>query len=360
MQLSSLKYLSGYTIPLVVLISFFYPETLAFAGPVYGFVVIPLLEYLLPKREMNLSNEVEKEMQKESIYDYYLYLAVPIQLGILFTFLHLVSTYSYSNFQLLGMTLGVGICSGVLGINVAHELGHRVSSFERWLARILLCSTLYTHFYIEHNHGHHRYVATPEDPASARYGESIYAFLVRTIYGSYVSAWRIQVFLLKRSGNAFFSIHNEMLLYQTAQILLLGFIGFLFGWFAMGLFVAASFVGICLLEIINYIEHYGLLRKEIKPGMYEKVQPWHSWNSDYVLGRIMLFELTRHSDHHYKASRKYQVLRHFESSPQMPFGYPGMMVIAMLPPLWFWIMNPLVKKTNNPVELPKESTGVLS
>jgi len=347
MQSLGLKYLSGYTIPLVVVVSFFYPESFAFAGPIYAFLIIPLIEYLLPVSPDNMDIEIEKSIQQKSIYDYYLYLAIPIQLGVILLFLFLVSTNSYSYLQLIGMTLGAGICSGVLGINVAHELGHRKSRFDRLLAQVLLSSTLYTHFYIEHNHGHHRYVATPEDPASARFGESIYGFLIRTIYGSYLSAWRIQMYLLKKEGKRFFSLNNEMLILQLVQMGLLVLIYAYFGSFALVLFLGASFIGICLLEIINYIEHYGLMRREIRPGLYEKVQPWHSWNSDYVLGRVMLFELTRHSDHHFKASRKYQVLRHFESSPQMPFGYPGMMVIAMIPPLWFSIMNPLVKKTNS-------------
>jgi alkane 1-monooxygenase len=200
------------------------------------------------------------------------------------------------------------------------------------------------HFFIEHNRGHHKNVSTDEDPASSRYGESIYAFFPRTISDSWRSAWKIETDRLKKAHIPFWSLQNEMLMYQLIQLAFLGFIAAVWGWKVMLYFMAAAFIGILLLETVNYIEHYGLRRKKIDGAYYDKVLPIHSWNSDHPIGRIMLFELSRHSDHHYLPSRKYQVLRHFDKSPQMPTGYPGMMVLSYFPPLWFKVMHRQIQK----------------
>jgi alkane 1-monooxygenase len=238
----------------------------------------------------------------------------------------------------------MGLLCGTFGVNVGHELGHRIKPFEQTLAKISLLSSLYMHFIIEHNKGHHKYVATPEDPSSARLGEPLYLFFFRTIVLSYFSAWKITLNELEKKHKSFFSLSNEMLLFQCTQILFVLLIMFLFGWVITVYFLAAALIGILLLETVNYIEHYGLQRKEIADGRYERATPQHSWNSNHVIGRLMLFELSRHSDHHYLASKKYQVLCHHDDAPQMPTGYPGMMMLSLVPPLWFRVMNPRVKK----------------
>lgn len=208
---------------------------------------------------------------------------------------------------------------------------------------MLLLTSLYMHFFIEHNKGHHKRVATPEDPSSARYGEWLYLFYFRTIIFSYSSAWTIANKEAKKKGHKAFSWHNEILQFHLIEMALVVLIFFVFGWLTTALFLAAAMHGILLLETVNYIEHYGLQRKKIAEGKYERAMPVHSWNSNHVIGRVMLFELSRHSDHHYLASRKYQVLRHHDNSPQMPTGYPGMMLLASVPPLWFWVMNKRIK-----------------
>jgi len=248
----------------------------------------------------------------------------------------------------------MGILCGVFGINVAHELGHRVTTNEKIMAKLLLLTSLYMHFYIEHNKGHHKRVATHDDPASARYGESIFQFYVRSIIGSYISAWEISNRELKKKGKHWFHLQNEILLFHVVQLAFLLLIFLLFGGATTLAFIGAAIVGICLLEAVNYIEHYGLSRKEIAPGKFERPLPAHSWNSNHPIGRIMLFELSRHSDHHYLASRKYQVLRHHEDAPQMPTGYPGMMVLAHVPPLWFYVMHKKINKATNmqPTSMP--------
>jgi alkane 1-monooxygenase len=227
---------------------------------------------------------------------------------------------------------------GILGINAAHELGHRATKYEQNMSKILLLSTLYMHFFIEHNRGHHKKVATPEDPASSRFGESIYAFFPRSISNSWLSAWHIEATKLQKLGKQFWSWENEMLRFQVWQLALLTAITLFFGWMALLLFAAAALVGILLLEAVNYIEHYGLKRQQTDKG-YERTLPIHSWNSNHPMGRLVLLELSRHSDHHFLASRKYQVLRHFDESPQMPTGYPGMILLALVPPLWFKVMH---------------------
>ncbi len=340
--LKDMKYLTGYSVPLLAFISIRYPENFAFLTLLYTFGILPLTEHFLPASQGNFKEEQEVQMNKKRRFDWILWLSVPAQWGVLIYYLYLISTNDYSILQITGMTIAVGICSGVIGINVAHELGHRSNTFEKFLSQCLLLSTLYMHFFVEHNRGHHRYVATPKDPATARLGENVYAFILRSIVGGYRSAWKIQRKLLEKSAVGFWTLHNTMLLYLLLQLTLIAAIVWVFGWMAMFLFLATAAIGITLLEVINYVEHYGLLRKEISSGVYEKVQPHHSWNSDHTLGRVILFELTRHADHHYKASRKYQTLRHFDDSPQLPSGYPAMMLLSIIPPIWFQVMNPRV------------------
>jgi alkane 1-monooxygenase len=238
----------------------------------------------------------------------------------------------------------MGLLCGIFGINVAHELGHRVDRFEQTLAKALLLTSLYMHFFTEHNKGHHKRVATPEDPSSARFGEPVYTFYFRTIVMSYVSAWHIANEECRKKRGTAFSVHNEMIRFQFLQIAFVALIGWYFGTSAVLAFLGAAFMGMLMLETVNYIEHYGLQRKLGASGQYERAMPHHSWNSDHVVGRLMLFELSRHSDHHYLASRKYQVLRHHDNAPQMPTGYPGMMLLALVPPLWFSIMHKKIKE----------------
>jgi alkane 1-monooxygenase len=266
-------------------------------------------------------------------------LIVLFQYTALFCFLYNISFVAQQAVDMAGKVAVMGLLCGTFGINVGHELGHRTKKFEQFLAKVLLLTSLYMHFFIEHNKGHHKRVATPEDPSSARFGEPVYLFYFRTIFLSYASAWHIANRDAKKKSHKVFSLKNEMIQIHLIQLSFLAFIGLAFGWLTMLLFIAAAIQGILLLETVNYIEHYGLQRKQIEQGKWERAMPEHSWNSNHVIGRVMLFELSRHSDHHYLASRKYQVLRHHENSPQMPTGYPGMMLLSLLPPAWFYVMN---------------------
>jgi alkane 1-monooxygenase len=237
------------------------------------------------------------------------------------------------------MNLSLGIILGSNGINVAHELGHRNFSIEKILGKILLIPSHYTHFFIEHNHGHHLHVATPEDPSTAKYNQNLYSFWIQSVTGTYTKAWKIQLKLNEVEHRSFFSIKNDMFWFAIIQASYLGLIYFLFGFNGLLFATLAGIVGFLLLETINYIEHYGLRRNLLNSGRYERVSEKHSWNSNHILGRIILYELTRHSDHHYKSQKKYQILEYHDVSPQLPFGYPTSMVLSFVPPLWFAVMN---------------------
>jgi alkane 1-monooxygenase len=343
------KYASPFLIYIGALQAFLSTGWTVWIPLLYAFALVPLLELLLPPDARNLSEAEEELARNDHTYDYLLYAIVPLQFAALVAFLYSI-TREQPPLDLAGKTAVMGLLCGTFGINVGHELGHRHRRSEQLLAKALLLSSLYMHFFIEHNKGHHKRVATPEDPSSARYGEPLYLFFFRTIFGSYRSAWHLAARDAAKRGSRPFSLRNEMLQFQLVQLLLLALIFFLAGGKALLLFLAAATMGILLLETVNYIEHYGLERKPLGEGRWERALPVHSWNSNHVIGRIMLFELSRHSDHHYLASRKYQVLRHHEGAPQMPTGYPGMMLLSLLPPAWFHVMNRRVK------EVRKEAT----
>ena len=334
-----LKYLVAYSIPLSAIVGLNLQGYWSFFTPIFAFVLIPIFEVLLPLQTKNISEKEREVKSKSFFFDILLLLNIPMVYGILGWFLWSLKFNNYTPSELIGLVFSVGIVVGSNGINVAHELGHRKNSFQKMAGKFLLLPALYMHFYIEHNFGHHLHAATKEDPASAKYNQTVYSFWFTSISRQYVSAWKIQSKLLKNDKKSFFSVKNDMLWYLIFQNTYLGVIYFFLGIQIMLYAIIIAIIGIVLLESINYIEHYGLQRNKTKSGRYERVAEIHSWNSNHVLGRIMLYELTRHSDHHYKSHKKYQLLDCHETSPQMPFGYPTSMVMALVPPLWFSIMN---------------------
>jgi alkane 1-monooxygenase len=332
------NYLFSYVTPLVVGFSICAHGAWTFTALLVLFGIIPIIEMFTSGQTDNLSSEDEKNALKTPFYDWVIYGMVPMQYGLLLLFLFRVSDPNLTLTELSGITIAMGLACGVLGINVAHELGHRLSKKEQFLSKALLLTSQYLHFFIEHNRGHHMHVATHKDPATARYGESIYAFFFRSIFGSWKSAWQLESKRLRLAKMPFWSSANEMLQFQLIQFAFLASIAFFFGFKVLLLYFIAALIGILLLETVNYIEHYGLTRK-LKGTRFERTMPIHSWNSNHPIGRLLLFELSRHSDHHLISSRKYQVLRHFDDSPQMPTGYPGMMLLALIPPIWYWVMH---------------------
>ena len=344
MTIRAFKYLS----PLIIYIGAFRSFSVTgweiWMPLLWAWVIIPIAELLIKPVPVNMSDIQEELAKKDRTYDFLLYLIVILQYLLLIKFLLAMKEDTMTWLDIAGRIGVMGLLCGTFGINAGHELGHRVNKFEQTLAKALLLTSLYMHFFTEHNKGHHKRVATPEDPSSARYGEPVYTFYFRTIIFSYLSAWHIANDEMRKKDKKAFSLQNEMVQFLLIQTAFLVLIFFVFSWLVMLYFIAAAFMGILLLETVNYIEHYGLQRKATGEGKYERAMPEHSWNSDHVIGRLMLFELSRHSDHHYLASRKYQILRHHDDAPQMPTGYPGMMILSLIPPVWFYVMNRRIKE----------------
>ncbi|WP_230209338.1 alkane 1-monooxygenase [Nostocoides sp. HKS02] len=227
-------------------------------------------------------------------------------------------------------------------MNTAHELGHKREEHERWFARIALAQTFYGHFFIEHNRGHHVRVATPEDPASARLGETVYEFWPRTVVGSLRNAWRLERVRLSRRGGTPWTLRNDILNAWSFSVVLWGALLAAFGWNLLPYLMIQAVMGVLLLETVNYLEHYGMRRQRVNGGRYERVDPSHSWNSNNLATNVLLYHLQRHSDHHANPTRRYQALRDFPESPVLPTGYAGMIVLALVPWAWRRVMDPLV------------------
>ena len=338
-----LKYLSVLSLPICVWISFHSSGILTFLPALYLFIAIPFFELILKVDKSNLSEQEKVLAANDSFYSILLYLMLPVQFGFLVYFMFNIQE-AQSTSVLIGRISSMGLMCGVLGINIGHELGHRSNRFERFIGELLLLSSLENHFLPYHNRGHHTNVGTKSDPATARRDEWLFVFWFRSQIGSYIQAWKIEITRMKIMKKHVFSLENKMIQYTLLHSLFLGSIYAYFGLTVLIYFLFAALVGILLLETVNYIEHYGLYRQQRENGNYEQVKRKHSWNSNHVIGRAVLFELSRHSDHHFKADRPYQLVETSDDSPVMPTGYPGMMVLAFIPPLFFKVMNHRVNK----------------
>ena len=340
--MKDLKYLFAYTVPASVYISFISTGIWTYSAVFYVFLVIPLLDFILGETKNNLSSQDASYLNNKWIFDLMLYLNVPIVFGLLYFVFSLFESNEFNTVETFGLAISTGILLATNGINVAHELGHRSSYFNRFMSKLLYMPCLYMHFYIEHNFGHHLNVATPNDGATARYNQSVYSFWFTSVTRQYLSAWKRQKKLLKTNNSSFFSLKNDMLWYHIIQPLYLFCIFYIFSFKVMTFALIVGIIAFLFLECINYIEHYGLRRQKLASGRYERVQPHHSWNSNFNIGRITLYELTRHSDHHYKSSKKYQILNSHKECPTLPIGYPASILLSFIPPLWFLVMNPRV------------------
>jgi alkane 1-monooxygenase len=340
----SLKYFTVVLLPISVYISFISNGWLTYLPLIVFFGFVPLLEFLFKPTPENFSQEQEQIEKENKMYTYILYIMVPIQLYFLYLFFGVIYEPNLTTPDLIGRMIGMGLMCGTIGINVGHELGHRNNRFDEFLGEVLLLTSLNTHFLPYHNAGHHLNVATPKDAATARYNEIIYTFFIRSHFTAYKQAWQLENKRLKLENKSWLHYQNRMVLYTIANFILLSSIYFYLGQFALICFILVAIFGILLLESVNYIEHYGLLRKQNESGRYEKVKRTHSWNSDHVIGKLMLFNLSRHSDHHYNGSKHYQILKSLPESPQMPTGYPGMVILALIPPLWFSFMNKKIQQ----------------
>lgn len=313
-------------------------EVFWWTGPIMVLMLIPLLDLLVGDDGSNPRDEDYETLSNDRYYRWCTYLFLPIQLVGLALAGYLWSGSELDIVDKIGLAVTLGLVSGI-GINAAHELGHRVERLERWLAKIALAQSGYGHFFVEHNRGHHARVATPEDPASARFGESLWEFLPRSVAGGFRSALRLERDRLRRTGSGWWSPRNHILQAWAMTVVLFGGLMLVFGWQILPYLLLQAVLGAGLLETVNYIEHYGLLRERRPNGRYRRCTARDSWNSDRLVTNIFLFHLQRHSDHHANPGRRYQTLRSSDEAPQLPAGYAAMVVLAMIPPLWRRVMD---------------------
>jgi alkane 1-monooxygenase len=340
--LAAVPFLVGYPMAPIVMLCLTERGWWTFVPVAVMFLAVPLADMLIGAAD---AARESPDLDRNPYFKAVTWGWVPIQLGLLAWVLTTVATQDFTALEVVGATLSMGGVAGAVGITFAHELVHRSHPVERGLGEALLASVCYTHFAIEHVHGHHRQVATPHDPATARFGESFYRFLPRTVAGSLASAWHLERDRLTRRGRPFWSTSNRMLRYGLTQALLFPAIASVWGAAGVIVFAGQAVIAISILEVINYVEHYGLMRKEIAPGEYERIGPQHSWDSPYRLSNWMLINLARHSDHHCQASKRYQSLELLPLAPQLPGGYGVMFLLALVPPLWFRVMNPRLTAT---------------
>ncbi|WP_072689881.1 alkane 1-monooxygenase [Rhodococcus marinonascens] len=308
-------------------------------GVVLMIVIIPLVDLLTGPDKRNPTDEQSKALENDPFYRWCTYLYLPVQYAGLVFACYLWVTASMGWPERMALASTVGVVAGI-GINAAHELGHKRTDHERWFAKIALAQSFYGHFYVEHNHGHHLKVATPEDPASARFGESFWQFLPRSVYGGIRSGWVHESARVRRRGKPVWSPGNNILNAWAMSVVLFAALIAVFGWAVAPWLIFQAVIAVVLLESANYLEHYGLLRSTLDDGRYEKCSYQHSWNSDHLCSNIFLYHLQRHSDHHANPLRRYQTLRTLPEAPQLPAGYAVMIWLSMVPPLWRRVMDP--------------------
>ncbi|HMP98997.1 MAG TPA: alkane 1-monooxygenase [Cyclobacteriaceae bacterium] len=346
-SLKKLGYLIPLVLPLILVFRFEQGGWHLYGTVIFAFIILPAIDYLIGLDTANVPKEEENSAAEEFYYRFVTYAWAFVQMGLVIWAAYVIGTGKINTtFEWIGFILSFGTITGGIGITVAHELGHKKSAWERFLAQVLLMTVSYMHFYIEHNRGHHVTVATPEDPATSRKDENFYSFWFRSVFMGYLHAWKIELESLRRKGKAAISIYNNMIWFALLPLVLCATLTLTSSWYhgyfvwqIIPFFFAQSVIAFTLLELVNYIEHYGIERREISPGKFERVNPLHSWNASHMISNFFLFQLQRHSDHHAYAHKRYQVLKHYDESPQLPFGYSTMILIALLPPLWFALMN---------------------
>ena len=305
--------------------------------------VTPMADFLLGKDEYNPNEQEQAELAASRYFDHCLKLVVPLQFFNVLFGAYIFQSGHFEGINQFGWLMSCGLISGAVAINTAHELVHRDGKFEPFLGGLLLSTVSYATFKVEHLRGHHVNVATPEDASSSRKGEGVYAFLLRAIPNNVKNAWRLEAIRLNNKGLPWYSLYNELIVWTALSALFALSLFLYWGISGLAFFIGQSFFAIVTLEIINYIEHYGLERKRLPNGKYERVNHRHSWNSSFLLTNILLWQLQRHSDHHMQAKRRYQLLSVYPDSPQLPAGYATMFILALVPWAWRRVVDPILE-----------------
>ena len=359
LSVRTLAFFSPYLVPFTITAGYATGELRLFKVVAWLWLAVAALDLIVGADTRRPPGEQARALNRSLLWRFAIRLWVPAQAAILACGLFITTWESLTLQEMVFVTVSVGLASGMFSIPVAHELMHGTGRLDKALAEILMTSVTYTHFCIEHVHGHHRNVGTMKDPATARFGESFYVFYPRAVFGGLLSAWNHEAVRLGRLGGRgrAWSPRNRMVRYAANLIALYGAIGFGFGALGVAFFAVQSLIAFSLIEVINYVEHYGLSRRQAAPGHYEQVMPWHSWNSSHLVSNWFLFNLGRHSDHHYQPSRSYQHLRHFNDAPQLPSGYFGMFLLPLIPSLWRRVMDPRVRAWREEHGIPPDTVS---
>jgi alkane 1-monooxygenase len=354
-----LPFFLPYLVPLSVVLGYLGRGGWLFLTPIAVYFAIPALDLIAGRDTQNPTDDEARVLQGILDFRVVTWGLVAVQTVMMFWGAWVVSTGDLTWLETFAFTLSVGSSGGIIGINVAHELVHKHDAWENFLGKLNLFVTGYTHWGLEHIAGHHAHVATSSDPATARLGETFYRFWPRTVFGSMRSAYRIEKRRLARRDIGPWSLANRVVRDFALTVILLVTLTLAWGLAAPVFFILQSLVAISLLEVVNYIEHYGLLRARDENGNHERVFPKHSWNASERVTNFFLFNLQRHSDHHYKPTRRYQILRHQPDAPQLPTGYGGMLLLALVPPLWFRVMDPRVPEQMKQLREKEIAAGAL-
>ena len=304
----------------------------------FYYFAVPVLDMIVGKDETNPPEEVIEKLSQDGYYRLLLHLSVPVFYASFFAVFFVIGLYDLPLYAELLLVISAGVASGS-GLTVGHELGHKQNRLDRLSAKLVNSLTGYAHFCIEHNQGHHVMVATPEDPASARYGESVYRFALREIPFTAIRGWKLEANRLQRKGFGFWTWRNDLLQGYFLTLYIAFFLVSTFDWKILPFLLLHHLFGWLQLTFANYVEHYGLLREKKSNGRYKPCEPRHSWNTNHLVSNLMLFHLQRHSDHHANPMKPYQALRNFDDLPSLPSGYPGSFALASIPFLWFRVMN---------------------
>lgn len=306
---------------------------------IYSYGFLPLMDAIIGEDTHNPPEEVVADMALDNYYRWHLHARIPLHFLIFFVAVWFIGTQTLPWWSYVALVFGIGLASGSI-LLLTHELGHKSNKFDRFSASMGNALIGYGHFCIEHNQGHHVMVSTPEDPASSRMGENIYRFAVREISGTFVRGWAFERKRLARLGHGFWHWRNEILQSNAVSLALIAGCVYAFGPLILLFIIPHHMFGWTILTQANYVEHYGLMRQKLPNGKYERTQPIHSWNTNHLFSNILSFHLQRHSDHHAHPLRPYQVLRDFPDLPSLPTGYTGCYAMAMIPPIWYKVMDP--------------------
>lgn len=354
-KINKFGYLLVFTIPITFLLSYYSGNLyMMYSLPIMMFIVMPLIDPLFGVDNQNYDLEKEKELKDELFYKAVLYVWAIVQTLMMFWLVYLFATIEINIEYIIPMVMNTMIMNGGVGIVVAHELGHKNNKLDKYLAKLLLIQVFYGHFTVKHNRGHHLNVGTPLDTATSRLDQTYYSFWKQSVLKGFTSAIEIENEYLKTKKikkslfnhevyySVFFSclflFLSSLIVYVFNEQMLLSYLVF---------FLAQTFLSVSLLESVEYIEHYGIIRNLKEDNTYEKTNATHSWNANFIISNYFLFQLQRHSDHHLYATKNYQILKQYNESPQLPNGYPAMVLLTLLPPIWFKIMNKRVTTWKN-------------